>query len=164
MFRKEPRPTIENADTPTPHRVAKLVWFLIIVTFLPMVVFETALMTLTVVVKMLTYNLTYECQGVPEEWLVDHPFKTDNLPKTISEGGELILFAPTIEGYDFVEWKTQKNLFGPIEYNTFKSGETYKFSATHLGTSFVIIGVYTEEAGLIEDESLLQSIYYWGVK
>ena len=74
------------------------------------------------------YSLTYTCIGVDSEWLNDHPFDTSSFPAKLKRKDPLVLHAPAIEDYKFVEWKIEWS--GDSLYlsssSTFKDGEAYK--------------------------------------
>lgn len=53
-----------------------------------------------------TYNISYECDGVDSNWLLNHPFNSDSInPKSFKRSLKTIsLNVPKIDGYEFSGW------------------------------------------------------------
>lgn len=81
------------------------------------------------------YTLTYSCEGVDSEWLRDHPFDVSSFPTELKRKDSLILYAPQIDNYRFVEWKIKWD--GTLgSSSTFKDGEAYKATNSYLVSIF----------------------------
>lgn len=81
------------------------------------------------------YTLTYTCEGVDSEWLKDHPFDTSSFPIELKRKDSLILRAPQIDNYKFVEWKIKWD--GTLgSSSTFKDGEAYKATSSYFVSIF----------------------------
>ena len=86
-----------------------------------------------------TYSLTYTCSGVDSEWLKNHPFDTSSFPTKLKRKDPLILRAPKIDSYTFVEWKIEwdESSLSLSSSSTFKDGETYKAASHTMLSVFV---------------------------
>ena len=63
--------------------------------------------TVDIVRREIDYPIKYECEGVDEGWLADHPFVTTKLPKTFDHSvlhSKMHISHPTIAGYTFDGW------------------------------------------------------------
>ena len=78
------------------------------------------------------YTLTYSCEGVDSKWLKDHPFDTSSFPTELKRKDSLILYAPKIDNYRFIEWKIEWNKsLGSSASHTFEDGEAYQASSSY---------------------------------
>ena len=76
---------------------------------LPMAGTLVAIIVWGVVMTGLGFDISYSCEGVDEEWLKNHPFDTSSLPSKIYFDTPYTLETPSIDGYEFVEWRTKTN-------------------------------------------------------
>lgn len=76
-----------------------------------------------------TFSMTYVCEGVDENWLVSHPFKTEGLPLKVKAGTEYTLEPVTIEGYQFQGWYVNGRT-SALKDNVLKYSDT---SSSYLG-------------------------------
>ncbi len=90
------------------------------------------------------YTLTYTCEGVDSEWLKDHPFDSSSFPAELKRKDSLILHAPQIENYRFIEWKIKWNdTLSMSASSTFKDGEPYK------ATNSYFVSIFNNKASVI---------------
>lgn len=89
-----------------------------------------------------TYSITYVCSGVDSDWLNDHPFDTSSYPTKLKRKDPLILHAPKIDNYTFVEWKIEwdESSSSLSSSSTFKDGEVYK------ATDHIMLSIFANKA------------------
>lgn len=67
-------------------------------------VFMVPTMISIMILPFISFSMTYECEGVDEQWLASHPFNTSRLPSKVKAGTEYTLEPTVIDGYEFKGW------------------------------------------------------------
>lgn len=114
---------------------------------------------LYVVVSMMVLSFipvtpNYVCEGVDANWLVNHPFDVEELPKKIESSKSYVLSEPSIIGYKFIGWfvndgtylkKLEDNtlelsIYGSSGFTVFQNKVTARYEPIQYSVSLFLDG------------------------